>query len=104
MANIILFLKKGWVSAIGVFLLSQIIFIVWDTTGWMMPKFKEIDGTIFEKIAESRIFKEWFTFYEIPWFNFTTIFFAIVLLIPGIIGAVKNVLTTRSRKESGKSL
>ncbi len=30
------FLKKYWVSQIGVFLLSQIIFITFETTGWIL--------------------------------------------------------------------
>ena len=97
--NAIPFYKRAWVSSIGVFLLSQIIFIIWQTTGWM-PKFKEIDGTVFGKITESSFFKEWLTFYEIPWFNLITVFFAIAFLVPGVIGAVINVIPNLTRKES----
>ena len=97
--NSIPFLRRAWVSSIGVFLLSQIIFIIWQITGWM-PNFREIDGTIFGKITESSFFKDWFTFYEIPWFNLVTFLFAIAFLVPGVIGAVINVIPNLTRKES----
>lgn len=82
------FLKKTWVSSIGVFLLSQIIFITCEATGWI-PNYRDIGGTLFGRIMESLIFREWFTFYETPNFNLLTICFGIFLLY-GIIGAIKN--------------
>ena len=93
--NPIPFLKKSWVSLIGVFLLSQIIFITFEVTGWM-PNMKDIDGKLFGRIAESSIFSEWFAFYETSHFNLFTVFFGITLLVPGIIGAIKDVLAKTS--------
>lgn len=89
------FLKRPWVSSIGVFVLSQIIFITFETTGWM-PNYRDISGTLFGRITDSSIFKDWFTFYETQHFNLLTIFFGIVFLMPGIIGAIKNVFSPRS--------
>lgn len=83
------FLKKNWVSSIGVFLLSQIIFIICEATGWI-PNYRDVSGTLFGRITESSIFREWFTFYETPNFNLLTIFFGL-FLVYGIIGALKNV-------------
>jgi len=93
--NPIPFWKRSWVSFIGVFLLSQIIFIICEATGWI-PNYRDIDGTLFEKIAESSIFRKWFTFYETPHFNLLTVFFGIFFLVPGIIGAIKNIFFTKS--------
>ncbi|MFJ7916269.1 MULTISPECIES: YfzA family protein [unclassified Lysinibacillus] len=56
-------MKKTWVSSIGVFVLSQIIFITLEATGWI-PNYRDISGTLFGRITDSSIFKEWFTFYE----------------------------------------
>ena len=84
------FLKKYWVSSIGVFLLSQIIFITFEATGWI-PNYREINGTIFGTITEAPFFKEWFTFYETPYFNLIIVFFGVFFLVPGIISAIKNV-------------
>lgn len=95
------FFKKSWVSQIGVFLLSQIIFITFETTGWL-PNYKEIDGTLFGRITESPIFKEWFTFYETPQLNLITVFFGVFFLVPGIIGALKNLFSLRQYSNSSK--
>jgi len=95
------FLKKYWVSQIGVFLLSQIIFITFETTGWI-PNYREIDGTLFGRITESSIFKEWFTFYETPQLNLLTVFFGVFFLVPGIISALKNVFSPRHYSNSSK--
>lgn len=89
------FLKKSWVSLIGTFLLSQFIFITFEVTGWI-PNLKDIDGTLFGKISESPVFIEWFSFYETTHFNLFTVFFGIVLLVPGIIGAIKEVFSRNS--------
>lgn len=95
--NPIPFLRRAWVSSIGVFLLSQIFFIICEATGWI-PNYRDIGGTIFGRITESSIFREWFTFYETPHFNLLTVFFGIAFLIPGIIGAVKNVFLPKVSK------
>ncbi|MGE7674207.1 YfzA family protein [Lysinibacillus sp. NPDC094403] len=93
--NQIPFLKRPWVSSIGVFVLSQIIFITCETTGWI-PNYRDISGTLFGRITDSSIFREWFTFYETQHFNLLTLFFGIVFLVPGIIGAIKNVVLPKS--------
>ena len=89
------FLKRAWVSSIGVFILTQIIFIIFEVTGWG-PNYRDIDGTLFGRIAESSTFREWFSFYETPHFNLLTVFFGVTLLLPGMIGAIKNLFFTRS--------
>lgn len=94
--NTIPFLKRYWVSSIGVFLLSQIIFITLEAIGWI-PNYRDIDGIIFERIVETSIFSEWFTFYDIPHFNLLTVFFGIFFLVPGIISAIKNIFLTKSK-------
>ena len=88
------FLKKYWVSSIGVFILSQIIFITFEAIGWT-PNYKDIDGTIFGRIAESSLFKEWLTFYETPQLNLLTVFFGVFFLIPGIINLIKTGFTNK---------
>ena len=95
------FFKKYWVSSIGVFLLSQIIFIIFETTGWA-PNYRDIDGTIFGRITESSFFIEWLTFYETPQFNLLTLFFAIFFLVPGTISAIKNIFSLRQHTTSSK--
>ncbi|MDM5297017.1 YfzA family protein [Bacillus pumilus] len=87
-------------SQIGIFLLSQIIFITFKTTGWS-PNYRDIDGTIFGRMTESPIFIEWFTFYETPQLNLLTIFFGVFYLVPGIIGTLKNRLLKKAISESG---
>ncbi|WP_255350369.1 YfzA family protein [Lysinibacillus sp. ZYM-1] len=47
---------------------------------------------------EAFIFKEWFTFYETPHLNLFTVFFGIVLLVSGIISAIKSVFSPRLQK------
>lgn len=93
--NPVSFLKKPWVASIGVFLLSQIIFITFEVTGWA-PNYKDIDGTVFGKIIESTFFNEWFSFYTKPHFNLLTAFFGIFFLVPGIVAAMKNVIVTKT--------
>ncbi|RDW17695.1 YfzA family protein [Oceanobacillus chungangensis] len=95
------FLKKYWVTSIGVFLLSQIIFITFEATGWL-PNYREIDGTLLGRITESSIFIEWFTFYETPQLNLLTVFFGIFFLVPGIISALKNAFSPSHHTNSYK--
>lgn len=86
--SIIKFLNRGSVSAIGVLLLSQLIFLIFETTGWM-PKYREIDGTFLGRIIETPIFTNWFTFYETDVFNFLTFIFVIQALVAIVIGVFK---------------
>ncbi|MFB7157236.1 YfzA family protein [Lysinibacillus sp. NPDC056232] len=94
--NSIPFWKKSWVVLICSFLLSQILFITFEVTGWI-PNLKDIDGTLFGRIAESSIFNEWFAFYDTIHFNLFTVFFGIVLLVPGIINAIIDIFSPRLR-------
>ncbi|WP_234032868.1 YfzA family protein [Paenibacillus faecalis] len=92
-----LFFKRSWVLSIGSFLLLQFIFIMFESTGWM-PNLREMDGTLFGRIAESTFFREWFSFYETPYFNLCTVFFGTVLLAHGIVGASKKLMTDQMEK------
>lgn len=89
------FLNIPWVASIGVFVLSQIIFILFEVTGWSL-RYRELSG-VFEKISESVLFKEWLNFYSIPQQNLITFIFAIAFLVPGIIGAVKSLFSKSSK-------
>ncbi|MBB4824890.1 hypothetical protein HNO89_002116 [Sporosarcina luteola] len=89
------FLKRPWVASIGVFLLAQLVFSTFETTGWM-PIYKDIDGTVFERIVESSFFRTWFTFYEKPHFNLLTVFFGVFFLVPGVIGGVRSIFIAKT--------
>lgn len=91
------FWKKSWVASIGVFILSQFIFITWEKTGWI-PNLKDIDGTFLGKIAQLSLFNKLFDFYETPHFNLLTGFFVITCLIPGIVGGIKDFYETISKR------
>lgn len=41
------FWKKPWVASIGIFILSQLILITFEKTGWI-PNLKDIEGTVWE--------------------------------------------------------
>ncbi|EMA6344084.1 YfzA family protein [Bacillus cytotoxicus] len=47
--------------------MSQLFFIVLGVTGWI-PNLGDIDGKLVGKIAESSIFRKWFTFYKNKFF------------------------------------
>ncbi|WP_427109016.1 YfzA family protein [Lysinibacillus xylanilyticus] len=101
--NPISFWKKSWVSLIGSFLLSQLIFITFEVTGWI-PNLKDIDGTLFGRIGESSIFNEWFSFYDTLHFNLFTVFFGLVLLVPGIINAIIDIFFTKTSISKSNNL
>ncbi|MEI0740086.1 YfzA family protein [Paenibacillus sp. JTLBN-2024] len=86
------FLRRYWVSSIGVFLLSQIFFITSEATGWIL-KYRDTDGTILGRILDTPIFTEWFHFYDTPQYNLLTVFFGIFFLVPGIISVIKKVFS-----------
>lgn len=86
------FLEKYWVSSIGVFVLSQLIFFASEATGWIL-KYRDMDGTIFERLLNSFIITEWFNFYETPQYNLMTVFFGIFFLVPGIISVIIKIFT-----------
>ena len=87
--NTVPFLKRYWVSSIGVFLLSQIFFIISEATGWKL-NYRDTDGTILGRILDTSIFAEWFNFYETSQYNLLTVFFCVFFLVPGIINATKH--------------
>lgn len=89
------FFKRAWVSAIGVFILSQLFFFSCEIIGWA-PNYRELDSELLRKILDSALFKEWLSFYEIPYFNLLTLFFTITCLIPGIIGAIRQIFAGKS--------
>ncbi|MBD8007431.1 YfzA family protein [Bacillus norwichensis] len=84
--------KKSWVLSISTFVLLQIIFLTMEFTGWI-PNLKDMDGTVFGKIAESKFMEEWFNFYETPYFNMCTFIFGITFLSHGVIGALRDVFS-----------
>ncbi|MCA1295176.1 YfzA family protein [Paenibacillus sp. alder61] len=87
--NTVPLLKRYWVSSIGVFLLSQIFFIISEATGWKL-NYRDTHGTILGRILDTPIFAEWFNFYETPHYNLLTVFFGVFFLVPGMISAIKN--------------
>ncbi|NGZ75258.1 YfzA family protein [Saccharibacillus alkalitolerans] len=92
--NAVPFLKRYWVSSIGVFLLSQIFFMGSEAAGWIL-RYRDPEGTVFGKILNSSLITEWFDFYETPQYNLLTVFFGLFFLLPGIISAVKSGLRLR---------
>lgn len=84
--------KRPWVTSIGIFVWSQIIFMTFEVTGWI-PNLGEMDGMLFGNIVESSLFKGSFTFYETAHFNLITVFFVIVFFIPGMVGAIKDIFS-----------
>jgi hypothetical protein len=84
-----------WIPAALGFLVVQLIFIVFEMTSWM-PNFRE--GTLFEKIAGSSFFTEWFTPYSYPELNLLTAFLAVTLLPTAIICAFKDVFSRKLSK------
>ncbi|MEN1987645.1 MULTISPECIES: YfzA family protein [Paenibacillus] len=90
--NAVPFLKRYWVSSIGVFLLSQIFFLTSEATGWKL-NYRDTNGTIFGRILDTPIFTEWFNFYETPQYNLLTVFFGIFFLVPGLVSVIKKVFS-----------
>lgn len=91
------FWKKPWVASIGIFILSQLILITFEKTGWI-PNLKDIEGTVWGKIVELSLFNRLFGFYETPHFNLVTGLLVIVCLLPGIIGMGKELYEYLIRK------
>lgn len=89
------FLKRKWVSLIGPFIVSQLIFITFEKTGWQ-PNYRDMDGTLLGRIAESPVFNALFSFYETPIHNLVTVFLGLMLLVPGIIALVKDIFFKKS--------
>jgi hypothetical protein len=70
--------------SIGVFIIAQILFSLMEKTGWI-PKHRDLDGkfvgNLLEKITELSFFKQWFLIYDTQWFNISTLFFALIVVI-----------------------
>ena len=92
------FLNKKWVASLGVFILSQLIFIGFELIGWH-PAFRDINNALLQKLMNSVLLEEWLNFYEVKNLNLLTLFFIIFSLIPGIIGCIKEILTYSSRSK-----
>ncbi|KAB8126254.1 hypothetical protein F9U64_20345 [Gracilibacillus oryzae] len=84
--------RRKWIINLAAFLVIQFIFFLFHLTGWY-PALRDIDGNLFGKIANSVLFTEWFTPYEVPLYNLLAAFFTIALLPPAFIGAVKDLLS-----------
>lgn len=97
--KVLAFLNKGWVSSIGVFICSQLIFMTFQRIGWH-PKFKEINNEFIANLMDSVIFTEWFAFYSQPEFNVLTVFFTLCFLIPGIIGGIRAFISIGVKYEN----
>lgn len=83
--------RRSWFSSIGVFVISQILFIIFERTGWN-PGYREITSKLINQILDSTWFQKWFTFYEEPFANLITLLFLVTCFIPGIIGLLIDVL------------
>lgn len=85
-------LKRAWIFPLGIFLVIQLFFIVCDVFSWA-PNLQ--DGELFERIydpiANSRLFTEWFIPYKTTQFNIFTAIFSITLLPVALISAVKDI-------------
>jgi len=84
------FFNKRWVTLIGLFLLSQLIFYIFTVIDWH-PRYKDITNELLLKFMSSDFFNQWFGFYEVPHFNLITMFFIIFCLIPGLFGCIRNI-------------
>lgn len=90
------FYKRQWFLAILSFAILQCIFILMELTGWV-PRLREIDGKLFEKITDLALFNGWFSFYETPYFNEFTVFSGVIVLIQVLIEAVKYPFSKKSK-------
>ncbi|RLL41361.1 hypothetical protein D8M04_17490 [Oceanobacillus piezotolerans] len=68
----------GFITALGTFLITQLVLIFFSNV-WS-PNFRDLDGTLFGRIANSSLFTEWFAPYDMPLYNMLTAFFAITLI------------------------
>ena len=70
--------------SISVFIIAQILFSLMEKTGWI-PKQRDLDGkflgNLLEKLTELSFFQQWFQIYDTQWFNVSTLFFALVVLL-----------------------
>ncbi|MEK3765452.1 YfzA family protein [Solibacillus sp. FSL K6-4121] len=77
-------IKKQWLLPIFAFLLLQVVFVLMEFTGWI-PRLREIDGNLFGTLTDTLLFKEWFNFYDTPFFNLFTVFFGVLVIINIIV-------------------
>lgn len=89
------FYNKSWFVSIAIFLITQILFIFMEKTGWIL-KFRDIDGKLLEKVTQLSVFKEWFQLYETEWFNILTLFFAFFAIIQ-VVGSIVKFLVVKVR-------
>lgn len=88
------FYNRPWFVSIGVFIIAQMLFMLMETTGWI-PKHRDLDGqfvgNLLDKLTELSFFKQWFQIYDTQWFNISTLFFALFVVIELIRTAVKYI-------------
>ena len=85
------FYNRSWFVAIAIFFIVQLLFTFMERTGWI-PKFRDFDGKLLEKVTQLPIFKEWFQLYETEGFNILTLFFAFFAIIQVVGSTVKYLL------------
>ena len=83
--------NRSWFVSIGVFMISQILFLLMEQLGWI-PNYREVDGKLIGKVTELPFFTQWFQFYETQWFNILTLFFAVFVIFHIITSVVKYML------------
>ncbi|MDR0270661.1 YfzA family protein [Paenibacillus sp.] len=88
---------KGWMKPLGGFILGQLFLIVCDRFTW--SPYKEIKkGSLMGRILNSKLFTEWFTPYDLPISNVITVFLAVTLLLPALIGVIKNIFSKKRNR------
>lgn len=88
---------KRWLLIVGVFIVTQIVFILLDGTGYE-PKINDSDNlfaSMARSILDSKLFTEWISIYSYPFFNlFLTVFVTAI-----IIQAVCDIVLHRNSNE-----
>ncbi|WP_068673514.1 YfzA family protein [Oceanobacillus sp. Castelsardo] len=82
----------SWILPLGIFLGLQLIILLIDSSPWILH-FR--DGTLFDRLLNSKFFTEWFTPYNTPECNVLTILFAIILLPETLINAIEDIKSRR---------
>ena len=87
--------NRTWFVSIMVFFIVQILFVFMEKTGWI-PRYRSLDGKLLGKVTELQIFKEWFQFYETPWFNLLTLFFFLLVVVQLSVSAIKYISKSKA--------
>ena len=84
--------RRYWLYPIIAFAVSQCIFIFFELISWT-PNFRE--GTLFQKIYETKLFTDWFSPYSTPRLNLFTAVFVVTLLPYAIKSMVKEITSRK---------